>query len=115
MVVDWQEMESAGDISDVYPKQGKAAEVHCMKLGDDFRFPLAEGALRQLGGLGPSYPKMRSFKSKEKKSPSGRGLPQGMRRTKTMCRKGFLLITLNCWRGHLPEGQKIRLGRTSGP
>ena len=49
MVADWDKIENAEHVSEIHPKVFKAAEVEPAMLGELFRFPLAEGRLRQPG------------------------------------------------------------------
>ena len=47
IVADWGDIENADAPCDIYPKTINAKEVQPIKLNSKFRFPLAEGALRQ--------------------------------------------------------------------
>ena len=49
LVVDWEEIENAEHFSDMSIKRFKASEVTTIKIGELFRFPSAEGVLRQPG------------------------------------------------------------------
>ena len=49
MLADWEEIASAQSFSDIYIKRFKSKEVSPIKLAETFRFPVAEGALRQPG------------------------------------------------------------------
>ena len=49
LVLDWEEIENAEHSSDISIKRFKASEVSAIKIGELFRFPLAEGVLRQPG------------------------------------------------------------------
>ncbi len=46
-IIDWEEMDTAEQKSDVYPKRFKAGEIKVVKVDNKFHFPLATGDLRQ--------------------------------------------------------------------
>ena len=50
-VVDWEELNNAQTLSEVRLKKFLFKEVAPVKIGDNFRFPVAEGALGQPGHL----------------------------------------------------------------
>ena len=47
LVADWEQIESAETVNEIYVKRFKAQEVFVTKVGDKFRFPIDEGVLRQ--------------------------------------------------------------------
>ena len=49
LIADWEQIENAEMHSQIHSKKFKAAEVEAVKIGNNFRFPLAEGVLRQPG------------------------------------------------------------------
>ena len=49
MFADWDKIGNAEHFSEIHPKDFKANEVEPVMLGESFRFPLAEGRLRQPG------------------------------------------------------------------
>ena len=59
LVIDWEELENADNVSEVYIKRFAHPEVFPTKSGDQFRFPLKEGALRQPGSDRQRAPKRR--------------------------------------------------------
>ena len=67
MVLDWEEIENASHFSDIHIKRFKSSEVNVHKVGENFRFPLAEGVLRQPGSERNKAPRQRSS------SPRGAG------------------------------------------
>ena len=49
-IADWEQIQEAETIHDIYPRRFNAKEVFPVKHGEKFRFPVAEGRLRQPGG-----------------------------------------------------------------
>jgi hypothetical protein len=49
LVADWDQIENAEYPSEIYIRRLKSAEIEVVKNGDNFRFPLAHGELRQPG------------------------------------------------------------------
>lgn len=47
IIIDWDEIENADAVCDICPKTINAKEVQPILLSGKFRFPVAEGALRQ--------------------------------------------------------------------
>ena len=62
LLVDSEEIEDAESVSDIYIKRFKAQEVNPTKIADNFRFPLAQGDLRQPG----AQPRTRRSRSRGK-------------------------------------------------
>ncbi len=70
LVVDWEELEKANNVNLVHIKRFKADEVHPIKDGGKFYFPLAEGDLRQPGDT-DRHVRMRQRRQKQKKQARG--------------------------------------------
>ena len=47
LIADWEEIVNAERASEIHVKRYKANEVNVMKVNDTFRFPLAEGIIKQ--------------------------------------------------------------------
>ena len=67
LVLDWGEIENASHFNDIHIKRFKQSEVNAPKVGDNFRFPLAEGVIRQPGSDRSKAPRQR------KPAPKGAG------------------------------------------
>ena len=67
-VADWEEMSNAQHFSEVYVRRFKADEVIPVKVVGNFRFPCAEGDLKQPGQSKNRIPKLRLQKPP---SPAG--------------------------------------------
>ena len=65
LVLDWEQIENALHFSDIHIKRFRAAEVHAPKVSGEFRYPLAEGALRQPGSERHKAPRKRRTPSSE--------------------------------------------------
>ena len=63
MIADWEEVASAQSFSDIRIKRFKSKEVTPLVLGESFRFPVAEGALRQPGADHLTSPQSDPFES----------------------------------------------------
>ena len=50
-ILDWQQVDIANHVNLIHPRRIRREEVFPVKLNHKFRFPLAEGALRQPGVL----------------------------------------------------------------
>lgn len=61
LVVDWEEVANEEHFNDIYIKKLKAKVVYPVKNGEQFRFLLAEGALKQPG---PPVPRVRPRRAK---------------------------------------------------
>ena len=73
LVLDWEEIEQAEHFSDIHIKRFKASEVETSKLSGKFRFPLAEGLIRQPGSERHLTPRKRRSSSKSSPKPEGEG------------------------------------------
>ena len=57
-------VENAEHFSDIHIKRFKGREVTAHKVGEDFRFPLAEGIIRQPGSDRHKAPRLRKPSSR---------------------------------------------------
>jgi len=74
-VLDWEELDKADYVSQCNIRRFKAEEVHAVKPGGKFIFPLAEGDLRQPGDEQAQY--RRSIRQRRKrKEREARGDPE---------------------------------------
>ena len=73
LVLDWEEIEQAEHFSDIHIKRFKASEVETSKLSGNFRFPLAEGLIRQPGSERHLTARKRRSPSKSSPEPEGEG------------------------------------------
>jgi len=71
LVLDWEEIENASHFSDIHIKRFKHSEVSTAKVGDNFRFPLAEGVIRQ-----PGSDRSKATRQRQP-SPKGAGVTLG--------------------------------------
>ena len=64
-IADWEQIENAESHSQINYKTFKAAEIEVVKTGDHFRYPLAEGVLRQPGSNNHKIRSLRLRRAKD--------------------------------------------------
>ena len=54
LLIDWEDVENAESFRDIYVKRFKAQEVNVLQTNGTFRFPCADGSLKQSGKILPN-------------------------------------------------------------